>query len=55
MLELLLVVARALGLALRGHRELVFENLALRQQLRAINEPRTARAWNVAIDCFGSP
>jgi transposase InsO family protein len=33
MLELLLVIGRALALALRGHRELVLENLALRQQL----------------------
>jgi hypothetical protein len=44
MLELLIVVARALALALRGHRELVLENLALRQQLTAMkrtaNRPR---------------
>jgi putative transposase len=44
MLELLIVAARALALALRGHRELVFENLALRQQLTAMtrttNRPR---------------
>ena len=33
MLELLIVVVRALMLALRGHRELILENLALRQQL----------------------
>jgi hypothetical protein len=33
MLELLIVVVRALALALRGQRELVLENLALRQQL----------------------
>jgi len=31
MLELLIVIARALALALRGHEELVLENLALRQ------------------------
>jgi putative transposase len=36
MVELLIVIARALGLALRGHRELVLENLALRQQLTAV-------------------
>jgi putative transposase len=36
MLELLIVVVRALTLALRGHRELVLENLALRQQLAAL-------------------
>src|SRR5436190_19846624 len=33
MLELLIVVVRGLALALRGHRELVLENVALRQQL----------------------
>jgi putative transposase len=47
MLEPLLVVARALALALRGHRELVLENLALRQQLtamkRSANRPRLER------------
>src|SRR5918996_4199351 len=36
MLELLMVIGRALTLALRGHRELVLENLALRQQLTAV-------------------
>jgi hypothetical protein len=35
MLELFIVVVRAGTLALRGHRELVLENLALRQQLAA--------------------
>jgi transposase InsO family protein len=41
MLELLIVVVRALTLALRGRRELVLENLALRQQLAALH--RTTR------------
>jgi putative transposase len=36
MLELLIVIVRGLTLALRGHRELVLENLALRQQLAAM-------------------
>src|SRR4029453_16943710 len=36
MLELLIVVGRALALGLRGHRELVLENLAFRQQLMAM-------------------
>ena len=36
MLGLLIVIGRALALGLRGHRELVLENLALRQQLRAM-------------------
>jgi hypothetical protein len=37
MLELLIVLGRAVTLALRGHRELVLENLALRQQLIVMN------------------
>jgi putative transposase len=37
MLDLLIVVVRAFTLALRGHRELVLENLALRQQLAALH------------------
>jgi putative transposase len=41
MLELLIVIGRAVALALRGHQELVFENLALRQQLTAVT--RTSR------------
>ena len=36
MLQLLILVGRALALGLRGHRELVLENLALRQQLMAM-------------------
>jgi hypothetical protein len=36
MLELLILIARALALAFRGHRELVLENLALRQQLATL-------------------
>jgi hypothetical protein len=36
MLELLVLVGRALTLACRGHQELVLENMALRQQLRAV-------------------
>jgi hypothetical protein len=36
MLGLLIVIGRALALGLRGHRELVLENLALRQQLMAM-------------------
>src|SRR5882672_891849 len=41
MLELLIVIGRALALALRGHRELVLENLALRQQLTAVKRTAT--------------
>jgi putative transposase len=41
MLELLVVLVRALTLACRGHRKLVLENLALRQQLTAMK--RAAR------------
>jgi putative transposase len=36
MLQLFIVVGRALALGLRGHGELVLENLALRQQLMAM-------------------
>ena len=36
MLQLLIVVVRGLAFALRGHRQLVLENLALRQQLAAM-------------------
>jgi hypothetical protein len=46
MLELLIVIGRAVALALSGHRELVLENLALRQQLtvmrRTTNRPHLA-------------
>ena len=53
MLELLVVLVRALALACRGHRELVLENLALRQQLTAMRrttkrahlQPRDRRFW----------
>ena len=48
MLELLIVVVRAVTLALRGHRELVLENLALRQQLAAFH--RTTRCRLRACD-----
>ena len=37
MLELLIVVVRAVTLTVRGHRELILENLALRQQLAAFH------------------
>jgi putative transposase len=50
MLELLIVVVRSLALALRGHRELVLENLALRQQLAAFH--RTTRCRLRARDRF---
>ena len=36
MLELLILIGRAVALAFRGHQELVLENLALRQQLTAV-------------------
>jgi hypothetical protein len=43
MLELLIVIGRAVTLALRGHRELVLENLALRQQLIVMNRATSRR------------
>ena len=54
MLELLIVVVRALTLALRGHRELLLENLALRQQLAGSTERRDAASGH-ATDSFGLP
>jgi hypothetical protein len=55
MSELLLAAGRVLALALRGHRELVFENLALRQQLaamkRATRRPRLLCARPTVLDC----
>jgi hypothetical protein len=53
MLQLLIVVGRALALGLRGHRELVLENLALRQRLMAMKransrprlQPRDRLCW----------
>ena len=41
MLQLLIVIGRALSLALRRDRELVLENLALRQQLTALKRTTT--------------
>jgi len=38
MLELLILIGRALAPGLRGHRELVLENVALRQQLSALKQ-----------------
>ena len=55
MMVLLIVIGRALALALRGHRELVLENLALRQQLTAMNARSIARTSRRATDCLGSP
>src|SRR5262249_15229326 len=50
MAELLIIVVRAVTLVLRGHRELVLENLALRQQLAAYH--RTTRCRLQARDRF---
>jgi len=44
MLQLLMLVCRALALALRGHRELVVENLALRHQLVAMTRANSRPA-----------
>src|SRR5262245_12316908 len=51
MLESLIVVVRAVKSVLRGHRELVLENLALRQQLAAYHERRDAASGR-ATDFF---
>ena len=55
MLQLLIVVGRALALALRGHRELVLENLALRQQLMAMKRDEQSPASRRVTGCFGLP
>jgi len=54
MLELLIVVVRALTLALRGHRELVLENRRCGNNWRPSTERRDAASWH-ATDCFGLP
>jgi hypothetical protein len=46
MLELLIVIDRTQALALRGHQELVLENLALRQQLPTTRGERRASMVN---------
>jgi hypothetical protein len=57
MLELLIVIGRALALALRGHRELVLEHLALRQQLtmmrRTTSRPHLAGVRPTVSDRLG--
>lgn len=50
-----MVIGRALALALRGHRELVLENLALRQQLTAVNRTTKRPHLLTRVACFGSP
>jgi hypothetical protein len=55
MLELLIVIARGLILALRGHRELVLENLALRQQLSAMQRAHKRVHLQTRDRLFGSP
>ena len=51
------MIGRALALALRGHRELVLENLALRQQLTAMRRttkrPHLADARPTVLDRLG--
>jgi hypothetical protein len=53
-LEITVVVVRALALACRGHHELVLENLALRQQLNALRRTGKRPYLRCAIDSFGS-
>jgi hypothetical protein len=55
MLELLILIGRALALALRGHQELVLENLALRQQLTTGHARPSAHASRRGTSCLGSP
>jgi hypothetical protein len=57
MLELIIVLVRALALGCRGHHDLVLENLALRQQLhalrRAAKRPRLRASRSVVLDGVG--
>ena len=55
MLGLLIVVGRALAVGLRGHRELVLENLALRQQLTAMKRATRRPRLQARDRLFGSP
>jgi hypothetical protein len=52
MVGLLMLVLRGLALALRGHRELVLENVALRQQLQgaAASTGYLQSHWEFATD-----
>ncbi len=54
MLDLLILIGRALALALRGQRELVLENLALRQQLAAMKRATRRLGFTRAIGYFAS-
>jgi len=57
-MHLVIVIGRALVLALRGHRELILENLALRQQLTAMKrstkrsqlQTRDRLFWTVSME-----
>ena len=55
MLQLLILVGRALASGLRGHRELVLENLALRQQLMAMKRAHNRPRLQLVTGCFGLP
>ena len=45
MLELLVLVGRAVTLAFRGHQDLILENIALRQQLKAVKRTTKRPLW----------
>jgi hypothetical protein len=53
--DLLIVLARALASAFRGHRELVFENLALAPAAGDLEPLEYARPSSDCTDCFRSP
>src|SRR5262249_37860723 len=55
MLVLLIVVVRGVALVLGGHRELVLENVALRQQLAAMKRAQKRVPLNTGDRLFGSP
>jgi len=49
------MIGRALSLVLRGHRELVLQNLALRQQLTALKRTTKRPPLQTRDRLFGSP
>jgi hypothetical protein len=55
---MIVLTVRALALACRGDRELVLENMALRQQLRAFTHDEASAPPNArpaVLECVGQP
>jgi len=54
MLELLVLMGRAMTWACGGHQELVLENMTLQQQLRAVKRNTKRPCFGGPTDCFES-